>query len=154
MRAWQALAIVFLSLTASIARAETVDVSGDYGGFLVAYEAKWAKLAAAHAKVRISGPCVLACTIVAGFLPREDICVTPKGSLGFHQAIPFFDYPDLVERLSAGHSELDHGERRPDIIVALAAGSGDLSLLQAMPGQLAAGDFSWRRAKSTSRSRS
>jgi hypothetical protein len=95
MRAWQALAIVFLSLTASIARAEIVDVSGDYGGFLVAYEAKWAKLAAAHAKVRISGPCVSACTIVAGFLPREDVCVTPKGSLGFHQAIPFFITPTL-----------------------------------------------------------
>jgi len=95
MRAWQALVIVFLSLTASIARAETVDVSGDYGGFLVAYEAKWAKLAAAHVKVRISGPCVSACTILAGYVPRQDICVTPKGSLGFHLAIPYFVTPTL-----------------------------------------------------------
>ncbi len=95
MRAWQALVIVFLSLATSIARAETVEINGDYGGFLVAYEAKWKKLADQHANVRIAGPCVSACTIVAGFLPREDICVTPKGSLGFHQAIPFFITPTL-----------------------------------------------------------
>ena len=88
MRAWQALVIVFLSLAMSMARAESVEVSGDYGGFLVAYEAKWKKLADAHADVRIAGPCVSACTVLAGYIPRENICATPKGSLGFHLAFP------------------------------------------------------------------
>jgi len=95
MRAWRALAAVFLCLTASISHAETVEVAGDYGGFLVAYEAKWKKLATEHATVRIAGPCVSACTVVAGFVPREDICVTPKGSLGFHLAFPYFVTPSL-----------------------------------------------------------
>lgn len=97
MRAWQALAVIILCLTvsASIARAETVELAGDYGGFLVAYEAKFAKLAAEHANVRIAGPCVSACTVVAKFIPRQDICVTPKGSLGFHQAFPPFVTPTL-----------------------------------------------------------
>jgi hypothetical protein len=87
--------MVFLCLTTSLARAETVEISGDYGGFLVAYEAKWKKLASEHAKVRISGPCVSACTILAGYIPREDICVTPNGSFGFHLAIPAFVTPTL-----------------------------------------------------------
>jgi hypothetical protein len=95
MRAWPALLIAFLSVTASVARAETVDISGDYGGFLVAYEAKWEKLADEHANVRVSGPCVSACTIMAGFIPRENICVTPTGSFGFHLAIPYFVTPTL-----------------------------------------------------------
>jgi hypothetical protein len=95
MRAWRVLAIIILCLTASLARAETVEIAGDYGGFLVAYEAKFAKLAAEHATIRIAGPCVSACTVVAKFVPREDICVTPKGSLGFHQAFPPFVTPTL-----------------------------------------------------------
>lgn len=95
MRARQALTIVLLCLAASIARAETVEIAGDYGGFLVAYEAKWKKLADQHATIRIAGPCVSACTVLAGFIPRDDICVTAKGSLGFHLAFPYFVTPTL-----------------------------------------------------------
>jgi hypothetical protein len=72
-----------------------VEISGDYGGFMVAYEAKWKKLASEHVDVRISGPCVSACTVLAGYIPRENICVTPNGSLGFHLAIPYFVTPTL-----------------------------------------------------------
>ncbi len=98
MRAWQALVVILLSsisFAVSAARAETVQVAGDYGGFLVAYEAKWKKLADEHGKVRIAGPCVSACTVVAGYVPRSDICATPKGSLGFHLAFPYFVTPSL-----------------------------------------------------------
>ncbi len=95
MRTWQFLAVIILCLTSAIARAETVEIAGDYGGFLVAYEAKWKKLASEHANVRIAGPCVSACTVLAGYIPREDICVTPKGSMGFHMAFPPFVTPDL-----------------------------------------------------------
>jgi hypothetical protein len=95
MRAGWALAVIFFCFAASIARAETVEISGDYGGFLVAYEAKWKKLAAEHGNVRIAGPCVSACTVVAGYVPRENICATPNGSLGFHLAFPYFVTPSL-----------------------------------------------------------
>jgi hypothetical protein len=73
MKPWQTLAVIILCVTASTARGETVEIAGDYGGFLVAYEAKFTKLAAEHATVRIAGPCVSACTIVSKFIPREDI---------------------------------------------------------------------------------
>ncbi|HUI11942.1 MAG TPA: hypothetical protein VL048_00575 [Xanthobacteraceae bacterium] len=95
MRAWQALVLVVLTLTVSAVRAETVEVAGDYGGFLVAYEAKWKKLADENANVRIAGPCVSACTVLAGYIPRDKICATPKGSLGFHLAFPYFITPTL-----------------------------------------------------------
>jgi len=95
MRAWQALLIVILALTASAARAEEAEINGDYGGFLALYQAKWSKLAEQGGSVRIAGPCVSACTALVGYLPRENICVTPNASLGFHLAIPAFVTPDL-----------------------------------------------------------
>ena len=95
MRAWQALLIVILALTASAARAETVEINGDYGGLLVLYQAKWEKLAKEGASIRIAGPCVSACTALVGYFSRDRICVTPKGSMGFHLAIPAFITPDL-----------------------------------------------------------
>ena len=100
LRACCVLVIGCLAFSVAPARAETapadlVEVSHDYGGFLVAYEAKWTKLAARHVTVRLSGPCVSACTILAKFIPRQDICVTPTGSMGFHMAFPPFITPDL-----------------------------------------------------------
>ena len=34
----------------------------------------------------IDGPCLSACTMVLGVIPRERICVTPRARLGFHAA--------------------------------------------------------------------
>lgn len=95
MRAWQAVLIFALVFLTSPARAETIEIKGDYGGILVIYQAKWEKLAKSGADIRISGPCVSACTALVGYIPRERICVTPTASMGFHQAIPAFVTPDL-----------------------------------------------------------
>jgi hypothetical protein len=101
MRAWLALLAATLVLVPLLvfgtppARAETVEITGDWGGFLVAYQAKWKSLAAKNVNVKISGPCVSACTVVAGYVPRQNICVTAKGAMGFHLAIPAFVTPDL-----------------------------------------------------------
>jgi hypothetical protein len=94
MKVWKVL-VILLFFTATSARAETVEITGDWGGFLVSYQAKWKKLAEQGATVRIEGPCVSACTVLAGYIPRKDICVTPNGSMGFHLAIPSFITPDL-----------------------------------------------------------
>jgi hypothetical protein len=85
MRAWHCLVISFLLLAVSEARAETVVITNDRGGFLFLYQSKWEKLAAQKVNVRIEGPCLSACTIITGYIPRKDICVTPNASLGFHQ---------------------------------------------------------------------
>ena len=95
MKTWQALAAIVLSFATSAARGETVEISGDYGGLLVAYQAKWKGLSEKGVDVRISGPCVSACTVLAGYIPREKICVTPSGSLGFHLAFPDVITPEL-----------------------------------------------------------
>ena len=37
-------------------------------------------------RVIIDGPCLSACTLVLGVIPRERICVTRRARLGFHAA--------------------------------------------------------------------
>jgi hypothetical protein len=86
MRAWQCVLVAILSLVTSVASAETVEITNDRGGLVLAYQMKWEKLALQHTNVRIAGPCLSACTILLGYIPRRDICVTPNGSLGFHLA--------------------------------------------------------------------
>lgn len=85
MRAWQCLFMSLLLLASSQVQAETVDITNDRGGFLFLYQSEWKKRAARKVNVRIDGPCLSACTILTGYIPRKDICVTPKASLGFHQ---------------------------------------------------------------------
>ncbi len=34
----------------------------------------------------IDGPCLSACTLVLGVIPRDHLCVTPRARLGFHTA--------------------------------------------------------------------
>ena len=95
MKVRKILSVVLALAAASAARAETIEITGDWGGLLVAYQAKWKSLAEQGASVRIAGPCVSACTVLAGYIPRDRICATPKGSMGFHLAIPSFITPDL-----------------------------------------------------------
>jgi hypothetical protein len=37
-------------------------------------------------RVIIDGPCLSACTLVLGVVPKDRICVTPRAVLGFHAA--------------------------------------------------------------------
>jgi hypothetical protein len=103
MKVWQYLLAAILSLVTSAASAETIDINNDRGGFVFVYQAKWEKLALQHVNVRISGPCLSACTILLGYIPRRDICVTPNASFGFHLATMQFAtdqlwkaYPDDI----------------------------------------------------------
>ena len=64
-------------------------ITRDFGGLLEEYKAKYAKLRERGDRVIIDGICNSACTIVLGIVPPNRICVTPKASLGFHQA--YFD---------------------------------------------------------------
>jgi len=96
MRAWQLFLVAILWFAASTARAETVDVSDDHGGILFLYQMQWSKLGAQGVNVRIVGPCVSACTVLLGYIPRKNICVTPKASFGFHLATMDFATQDLL----------------------------------------------------------
>ena len=55
------------------------------GGDVEEFAAKYEHIRKSGRKVEIDGPCVSACTIVAS-LPKDQVCVTPRASLGVHLA--------------------------------------------------------------------
>ena len=96
-----------------MARAETVEVGGDHGGFVFLYQQKWEKLAAQKVNIRIVGLCASACTLLTGYFPRKDICVTPDAALGFHAGtFPFVTeallriYPEDIRKWIDAHGGL------------------------------------------------
>ena len=85
MRAFVAIVLFLLANPAFAAHR----ITRDYGGYVEEYKAKYAKARDRKERVIIDGICNSACTIVLGVVPLERICVTPRASLGFHQA--YFD---------------------------------------------------------------
>lgn len=98
---WQALvagalasALIFFA-SASLASAE-VRIAGDPGGEVQAYLTKYHQIRDSGQRVVIDGPCLSACTLLTGIVPRDHICVTSRAVLGFHAASY---YDDVSRRL-------------------------------------------------------
>jgi hypothetical protein len=64
-------------------------ITRDFGGYVEEYKAKYQRIRETGERVIIDGICNSACTLVLGIVPLQRICVTPRASLGFHQA--YFD---------------------------------------------------------------
>jgi hypothetical protein len=79
------LAAILLVLSTS-ATAADYRITRDHGGDVDVYKEKYAKIRDRGERVVIDGICNSACTLVLGIVPLNRICVTPKASLGFHQA--------------------------------------------------------------------
>jgi hypothetical protein len=80
------LALLSLSvLVATPARAD-LHITRDHGGYVEEYKVKYKRIRDRKERVIIDGICNSACTLVFGIVPMNKICVTPKASLGFHQA--------------------------------------------------------------------
>ena len=79
-----ALAVLF-AFAAGPARAD-LHITRDHGGYVEEYKAKYKRVRDKGERVIIDGICKSACTLVLGIVPLNRICVTPKASLGFHQA--------------------------------------------------------------------
>jgi hypothetical protein len=79
------LAAILLALSTSVAAAD-YRITRDDGGYVEDYKARYAKIRDSGERVIIDGVCNSACTLVLGFVPLSRICVTPRASLGFHQA--------------------------------------------------------------------
>ena len=73
------------ALAVSTAQA-AVRIKADAGGQIGPYLEKLVALRGSGERVIIDGPCLSACTMVLGVIPRERICVTPRARLGFHAA--------------------------------------------------------------------
>jgi hypothetical protein len=69
------------------AEAHAVRISNDKGGQIGPYLDAFLNIRNNTAeRVVIDGPCLSACTIVLGIIPRERLCVTRRAQLGFHAA--------------------------------------------------------------------
>jgi hypothetical protein len=74
-----------LLMLATAAQAD-LRITGDTGGYVEAYRARYEQVRNSGKRVIIDGVCNSACTMVLGIVPRNRICVTPRASLGFHKA--------------------------------------------------------------------
>lgn len=89
---WQAVLAGALAsvLVTSVAFAD-VRITNDPGGEITAYVAKFRDIKASGERLVIDGPCLSACTLFTAFLPRSQVCVTPRAVLGFHAASYYDD---------------------------------------------------------------
>jgi hypothetical protein len=63
-----------------------VRIANDPGGQIGPYLDKLNSIRSSGENVVIDGPCLSACTMLLGVIPRERICVTRRAQLGFHAA--------------------------------------------------------------------
>src|SRR3954469_3819856 len=63
-----------------------VRIKSDPGGQIGPYLENLVALRGSGERVIIDGPCLSACTMLLGVIPRSRICVTPRARLGLHAA--------------------------------------------------------------------
>ena len=83
-----AVTVLSTALTITSASA-TVLINGDNGGLMGDYTARFQRARQSGEPVVIDGPCLSACTMVLGLVPRDQVCATPNAILGFHAAWQF-----------------------------------------------------------------
>ena len=82
-----ALSIAALAAVSFISPASaTIWITGDSGGQIGPYIQRIEAMRRSGDRVVIDGPCLSACTMVLGAVPRNRICVTARAKLGFHAA--------------------------------------------------------------------
>jgi hypothetical protein len=154
-----AFALLFAALSTAPASA-TVVLSGDHGGKMEDYVARFQQVRDSGDTVMIDGTCYSACTMVLGLVPRNRVCATPNAVLGFHAA---WMYDRSGGRIAspAGTSELM--KAYPGAVRAWIARNGGLtpdmkfvrgSALAALVkpcdnASRTASTPTWRRAKNT-----
>ena len=74
----------------------SVRITSDSGGAIGAYLQRFESLRRSGDNVIIDGPCLSACTLVLGTIPRDHLCVTSRARLGFHAAWRFNESGDPV----------------------------------------------------------
>jgi hypothetical protein len=80
------LPLLSLSLLAIAPARADVRITRDHGGYVTEYKAKYERIRDRKERVIIDGICNSACTLVFGIVPLNKVCVTPRASVGFHQA--------------------------------------------------------------------
>ena len=89
---WQAvLAGALASALMTCAASADVRIVNDPGGEVSSYIQKFQQARDSGERVVIDGPCLSACTLLTGIIPRTRVCVTSRAVLGFHAASYYDD---------------------------------------------------------------
>ncbi|TCT03975.1 hypothetical protein [Aquabacter spiritensis] len=75
-----------MCLTAPAIGADVERIEFDVGGQIGPYIQKMKSWRKAGRRVVVDGPCLSACTLILGIMPRDRICVTWRALFGFHTA--------------------------------------------------------------------
>lgn len=97
-----ALASAVVAVMASSLASAEVRIVGDPGGEVAAYLHKYQEIRASGQRVVIDGPCLSACTLLTGIIPRDRVCVTQRAMLGFHAASYYDDVSRTLVPTRAG----------------------------------------------------
>ena len=85
--------VVSLLCLTSVPAFADLRITRDHGGEVEPYKIKYKRIRDNGERVIIDGICNSACTLVLGIVPRNKICVTPRASLGFHEAYTVQNWP-------------------------------------------------------------
>src|SRR6202161_435948 len=85
------LAGALVSVLMTCAAAADVRITNDPGGEVSSYVQRFQEMRASGERIVIDGPCLSACTLLTGLMPRDHVCVTSRAELGFHAASYYND---------------------------------------------------------------
>jgi hypothetical protein len=97
--AWTAVfGMLFLARTASA----ELRIMNDPGGEVSSYLRTFYEMRAIGQRIAIDGPCLSACTLLTGIVPRDHVCITNRAVLGFHAASYYNDVSRSLVPTRAG----------------------------------------------------
>jgi hypothetical protein len=97
-----ALASVFGTLFIAGTASADVRIVNDPGGEVSSYLRTFYEMRANGERIVIDGPCLSACTLLTGIVPRDHVCVTRRAVLGFHAASYYNDVSRSLVPTRAG----------------------------------------------------
>jgi hypothetical protein len=131
--------MLFLAGTASA----ELRIMNDPGGEVSSYLRTFYEMRASGERIVIDGPCLSACTLLTGIVPRDHVCITNRAVLGFHAASYYNDVSRslvptragtrLVMRLYPSEIPLDQPAWRADAAARHDAWPGSGGVLPALP---------------------
>jgi len=77
-------------------------IVNDPGGEVSSYVQKFEAAKASGEHIVIDGPCLSACTLLTGIVPRDRVCITSRAALGFHAASYYDDASRSLVPTQAG----------------------------------------------------
>jgi hypothetical protein len=86
MKLGTAVVAALLTLAGADAALADMRIRLDAGGRIDAYLHRYATVRKSGQKVIVDGPCLSACTVLLGTIPKDRICVTGRAAFGFHAA--------------------------------------------------------------------